>query len=90
MEYLGLGGNGDYAMETIAAPDNSQEQQTSLAELLVAGISETDYYVGYFGLGITDVPLKDVAKSSVAVLAEKTIIGSQSYGYTAGAYYGEF
>lgn len=90
MEYLGLGGNGDYAMETVAAPGNTQEQQTSLAEQLVAGINATDYYVGLFGLGVNDVPLGDAAvKGSVAVLAEKTTIGSQSYGYTAGAYYGK-
>ncbi|KAK7754083.1 hypothetical protein SLS62_003929 [Diatrype stigma] len=90
MDYLGLGGNGDYTMETVAAPDNTQGQQTSLAEQLVAGINNTDYYVGYFGLGVDKFEMNDaVAEGSVAVLAEKTMIGSQSYGYTAGAYYGK-
>lgn len=90
MEYLGLGGNGDYAMETVSVYDDKQKQQTSLTEQLVAGINDTDYYIGYFGLGVNDVRFKDVVSNGpIAVLAEKTVIGSQVYGYTAGAYYGK-
>lgn len=89
-EYLGLGSNGDYAMETVSAYDDIRKQETSLTEQLVAGINDTDYYIGYFGLGVNDSSFKDVVASGpIAVLAEKTVIGSQSYGYSAGAYYGK-
>lgn len=92
LEYLGLGGNGDYAMETVVVYDSVRRWQTSFQKQVVAGINETGYYTGFFGLGITPGRFDSVvAQSPIAALVEQSgIIPSHSYGYTAGAYYGRF
>ncbi|KAI1142412.1 acid protease [Hypoxylon sp. FL0543] len=90
LDYLGLGGNGDYGMETVVVYDSVRRWQTSFKKQLVAGINETGYYTGFFGLGITPGRFENVvAQSPIAALVEQDgIIPSHSYGYTAGAYYG--
>ncbi|KAL7627664.1 hypothetical protein AAE478_001857 [Parahypoxylon ruwenzoriense] len=90
LDYLGLGGNGDYAMETVVVYDSVRRWQTSFNKQVVAGINETDYYTGFFGLGITPGRFNNVvAQSPIAALVEQDgVIPSHSYGYTAGAYYG--
>ncbi|KAI0152472.1 acid protease [Hypoxylon sp. NC0597] len=90
LDYLGLGGNGDYGMETVVVYDSVRRWQTSFNKQLVAGINETGYYTGFFGLGITPGRFNNVvAQSPIAALVEQDgIIPSHSYGYTAGAYYG--
>ncbi|XXG98439.1 hypothetical protein Hte_004762 [Hypoxylon texense] len=89
LEYLGLGGNGDYGMETVVVYDSVRRWQTSFNKQIVAGINETGYYTGFFGLGITPGRFNDVvAQSPIAALVEQSgVIPSHSYGYTAGAYY---
>ena len=92
MSSFGLQGKGDYGMENISVSDTTKEQ-TSLGSQLVAAIAaETDFYTGYFGLGINTVNLKDVvAQSPIDVLAKDAdTVGSRGYGYTAGAYYGKY
>ncbi|KAI1770242.1 acid protease [Hypoxylon cercidicola] len=90
LEYLGIGGNGDYGMETVVVYDSVRRWQTSFNKQLVAGINETGYYTGFFGLGITPGRFDDaVVQSPIAALVEQSgVIPSHSYGYTAGAYYG--
>ncbi|KAI5868434.1 acid protease [Durotheca rogersii] len=90
LEYLGLGGNGDYGMETVVVYDSVRRWQTSFNKQLVASIIETGYYTGFFGLGITPGRFEDVvANSPIATLVQQDgTIPSHSYGYTAGAYYG--
>ncbi|KAI0171774.1 acid protease [Hypoxylon sp. FL1284] len=90
LEYLGIGGNGDYGMETVVVYDSVRRWQTSFDKQVVGGINETGYYTGLFGLGITPGRFNDVvAQSPVASLVEQSgVIPSHSYGYTAGAYYG--
>lgn len=91
MSSFGLQGKGDYAMENVSSSGNA-EKRTQLGKQLVAAINaETDFYTGYFGLGINSANFKDtVAQSPINVLARQAgTIGSRSYGYTAGAYYGE-
>ncbi len=91
LEYLGFTGNGDYAIDDVVAFDNTKDQDTPLTRQLVAGINDTDYYTGVFGLGLDDFRFNDVvAEGPIAVLASNGIVGSRSYGYTAGAYYGKF
>ena len=93
MSSFGLQGKGDYAMENISVHDSTKEQQTPLGKQLVAAIAaETDFYTGYFGLGINPVNFKDVAaQSPIDALAKRAgTIGSRGYGYTAGAYYGKY
>lgn len=88
--YLGQQGNGDYAMETVVAYDSVTRQQTSMHKQVVAAINDTDYYTGFFGLGITPGRFGGtVVQSPLAALVERDgVIPSHSYGYTAGAYYG--
>ncbi|KAI1852504.1 hypothetical protein JX266_002682 [Neoarthrinium moseri] len=90
LDYLGQGGNGDYAMETVVVYDSVSRWQTTLQKQVVAGINDTDYYTGFFGLGITPGRFGDtVAPSPISALVERDgTIPSHSYGYTAGAYYG--
>ncbi|KAI0014462.1 acid protease [Xylariaceae sp. FL0662B] len=90
MEYVGIEGNGDYAMETIAIYDSKQRSKTSFGQQVVAGINDTNPYTGFFGLGVTPGRFKDyVAQSPITSLVEQDgVIPSHSYGYTAGAYYG--
>ncbi|KAI2620112.1 acid protease [Hypoxylon sp. NC1633] len=90
LDYLGLGGNGDYAMETVLVYDSVRRRQTSFNKQVVAGFNETGYYTGFFGLGINAGRFNNVvAQSPIAALVEKYgTIPSHSYGYTAGAYYG--
>lgn len=91
LSYLGLGGNGDYAMETVVVYDSVRRWQTSFNKQIVAGINETSYFTGFFGLGITPGRFNNVVvQSPIASLVEQSgTIPSHSYGYTAGAYYGE-
>ncbi|KAI2637186.1 acid protease [Hypomontagnella submonticulosa] len=90
LSYLGLGGNGDYAMETVVVYDSVRRWQTSFNKQIVAGINETSYFTGFFGLGITPGRFNNVVvQSPIASLVEQSgTIPSHSYGYTAGAYYG--
>ncbi|OTB20038.1 hypothetical protein K445DRAFT_8043 [Daldinia sp. EC12] len=89
LDYLGIGGNGDYAMETVVVYDSVRRWQTSFNKQLVAGVNETGYFNGFFGLGITPGRFNNVVvQSPIAALVEQDgTIPSHSYGYTAGAYY---
>ncbi|KAK8051245.1 hypothetical protein PG993_002630 [Apiospora rasikravindrae] len=84
-----LAGNGDYAMETVVVYDSATQRQNPLRKQVVAGINDTQYFTGFFGLGITPGKFEDaVVLSPLANLVEQVgIVPSHSYGYTAGAYY---
>ncbi|KAI5917113.1 aspartic peptidase domain-containing protein [Camillea tinctor] len=88
--YLDNEGNGDYAMETVSVQGSAQQGQVSFGKQVVAGINDTSYYTGFFGLGITPGKFQNVVvQSPISTLVEHSgIIPSHSYGYTAGAYYG--
>ncbi|KAI0177804.1 aspartic peptidase domain-containing protein [Pestalotiopsis sp. NC0098] len=90
LDYLDQVANGDYATETIAVYNTVTHNNTSLDTQVVAAINDTDYYTGFFGLGITPGRFKTtVVQSPIAALVERdALIPSHSYGYTAGAYYG--
>ena len=87
-----LAGNGDYAMETVMVYDSVRKLQTPLQKQIVAGINDTQYFTGFLGLGITPGKFQDaVVLSPLANMVEQLgVVPSHSYGYTAGAYYGEF
>ncbi|KAI0206461.1 aspartic peptidase domain-containing protein [Astrocystis sublimbata] len=85
----GIQANGDYAMETVVVYDSVRRWQTSLNQLIVAGINDTSAYIGLLGVGITEGNFGGVVKKSpIASLVEQSgIIPSHSYGYTPGAHY---
>lgn len=79
-------------MEEVAVHHSSTGETIPFKQQLVAGINDTTFYTGFFGLGNT---LGDfdgvVARGPIAALSEDhQIIPSRSYGYTAGAYYGKY
>ncbi|KAH6659567.1 aspartic peptidase domain-containing protein [Truncatella angustata] len=90
LNYLDQVANGDYAVDAVTVYNGLSQNLTSLAKQVVAAINDTDYYTGFFGLGITPGRFKTtVVQSPIAAMVERdAIIPSHSYGYTAGAYYG--
>jgi hypothetical protein len=77
-------------METVVLYDSVTQMDTNLQKLVVAAINDTDYYTGFFGLGITPGSFgTTVVPSPLSTLVEQDgVAPSHSYGYTAGAYYG--
>lgn len=92
LDYLGKEANGDYAMETVVVYDSVTRNTLSLSKLVVAAINDTDYYTGFFGLGITPGRFgTSIVQSPITTMVEQAgVAPSHSYGYTAGAYYGMF
>jgi len=89
MNHTGYGGNGDYGLETVAFVNTLTSFTTSINDVLVAAINDTNYYQGYIGLGVTQGVFKsNLTNPFIPQLAQSYgIIPSHSYGYTAGAYY---
>lgn len=88
---LPYGGNGDYGLESLAFTDTLHGVSTAVKSALVAAINDTDYYLGYIGVGIDQGRFgKNVTNPLITQLAETYgVIPSHSYGYTAGANYGK-
>jgi len=89
MNYTGMGGNGDYGLETLAFVNRATRYTTAVDGVLVAAINDTDYYQGYIGLGVTQGRFgSNLTNPFISQLAETYgTIPSHGYGYTAGAYY---
>ncbi|KAL2153391.1 hypothetical protein VTH82DRAFT_4546 [Thermothelomyces myriococcoides] len=89
MNYTGMGGNGDYGLETLAFVNRVTRYTTAIDDVLVAAINDTDYYQGYVGLGVTQGRFgTNLTTPFISQLVETYgTIPSHGYGYTAGAYY---
>ncbi|SPQ20083.1 ea383435-6f86-4445-9434-7a96ae7c5498 [Thermothielavioides terrestris] len=89
MNYTGMGGNGDYGLDTFAFVNTVTRISTSIKGALVAAINDTDYYEGYVGVGVTQGRFgSNLTTPLISQLAETYgTIPSHGYGYTAGAYY---
>ena len=62
--------------------------QISVESQIVGIINDTNYWLGYLGLGIEPTNFTDAdTPTFLSSLANHSIIPSRSYGYTAGAYY---
>ncbi|KAL6719380.1 hypothetical protein ACLMJK_003619 [Lecanora helva] len=81
---LGFDGNGIYGLDSIAIDD-----QISVPSQTIGIVNSTEYFLGYFGLGIqhTRVTSKDQFSFIDSMVENKSFIPSHSYGYTAGAHY---
>jgi hypothetical protein len=77
-------------LDTLAAT-TLVDQKFSMADVLTAALNATEYYIGFFGLGITQGNFAGVVHESPLTQAVQAYgrIPSYSYGYTAGAYYSE-
>lgn len=89
MNYTGMGGNGDYGLETLAFVNRVTRYTTAVDGALVAAINDTDYYQGYIGVGVTQGRFgTNLTNPFISQLAQTYgTIPSHGYGYTAGAYY---
>ncbi|KAK0745075.1 aspartic peptidase domain-containing protein [Apiosordaria backusii] len=91
MNHTGMGGNGDYGLETLGFVNTLTSVSTLIENTLVAAINDTKYYNGFVGLGVTPGKFgSNVTTPFIPQLAQVYgTIPSHSYGYTAGAYYRE-
>lgn len=85
---LGFGGYGDYGMDTLTFGTTG----VSLSNSIVSSIATSEYWLGFFGLGIVPGNFSTfTAISAISGLVEtEGAIPSHSYGYTAGANYRKF
>lgn len=89
MNYTGMGGNGDYGLETLAFVNTVTRFSTAIDGALIAAFNDTNYYQGYVGVGVTQGRFgNNLTNPFISQLAETYgTIPSHGYGYTAGAYY---
>ncbi|KAM0514197.1 hypothetical protein ACHAPE_007034 [Trichoderma viride] len=89
LDYLGYGGNGQYGLDTVNAYSTITDIGFGMSNVLMSAINSTDYYIGLFGLGITQGSFGNEVAQSPLTQAVRTFgwIPSYSYGYTAGASY---
>ncbi|KAL2024021.1 hypothetical protein VTK56DRAFT_256 [Thermocarpiscus australiensis] len=89
MNYTGMGGNGDYGLDTLAFVNTVTRYTTAVDGALIAAINDTNYYQGYVGIGVTQGRFgSNLTNPFISQLAETYgTIPSHGYGYTAGAYY---
>ncbi|GAO18759.1 hypothetical protein UVI_02040810 [Ustilaginoidea virens] len=82
-------GSGQYGFDSIAASSRITNVRFSMSNVLLSAISSTDYFLGYFGVGLRSGNFGDVVASPPLRQAVASFgwIPSYSYGYTAGASY---
>lgn len=74
---------GSYGLDSVALSD-----QISVESQIVGIVNDTDYWLGYLGLGIKPTNFTDAdIPTFLSSLVNRSIIPSHSYGYTAGAYH---
>ncbi|KAH8172788.1 eukaryotic aspartyl protease domain-containing protein [Sarocladium implicatum] len=89
LNYPGYKANGEYGKDKVSTHSSITKNDLPLDNVLVSAINTTDYFNGYFGLGITEGNFSDKVEEPPLVQAVKSFgrIPSYTYGYTAGAYY---
>lgn len=88
---LGYSVNAQYGFDTVGLQvENSGGLNVNKS--IVAGVAETDFYIGVLGLGPKPSnfsTFSDPQRSFMKTLNATKRIPSLSYGYTAGAYYSQ-
>ena len=81
---LGFSGDGIYGFDNISLSD-----EISVPSQVVGVINTTDYWLGFFGLGVQPTNFTSADKPTFldSMVEIMSLIPSHSYGYTAGAYY---
>lgn len=87
-ERMGYTGNGMFGLDNVALGKSNDSGEIELPDQVVAAVADKDYFFGQFGLG--SLPsnfssFNDPIPNYLATLADKKIIPSLSYSYTAGA-----
>jgi hypothetical protein len=94
-ETLGINANGLFGYDTVGlngGNGSSTGSGISLAKQTVGGIATKDYFLGLLGLSIAPSSFSSAsnpAQTFLENLYNDDLIPSPSYGYTAGASYGE-
>jgi len=81
--------NGNYGLDTVVLKDSASGEVISIPNSIVAAVNTTQFYNGFFGLGITTSNFGNhqVFSPFSMMVADFGSIPSYTYGYTAGAYY---
>ena len=81
---LGFDGDAVYGLDDIAFND-----QISVPSQIVGVVNTTEYFLGFFGLGVQPTNFTSVNQPTFldSIVENKSLVPSHSYGYTAGAYY---
>ncbi|TWU78529.1 hypothetical protein ED733_001426 [Metarhizium rileyi] len=89
LQYLGRRGNGQYGFDTIAGLNPMTNGAYQMSNALVSAINSTDYFLGFFGVGMIPGNLGDIVATPPMTQAVASVgwVSSYSYGYTAGASY---
>ncbi|KAK0388579.1 hypothetical protein NLU13_4822 [Sarocladium strictum] len=89
LNYPGYEANGAYGTDKLNAHGSIYDGDFSMSGVLVSAINTTNYFNGYFGLGIATGNFNDEVADPPMVQAVKKFgrIPSYTYGYTAGASY---
>jgi hypothetical protein len=89
LDYPGYEANGEYGKDKINAHSSIDNGDFSMDGVLVSALNTTNYFNGYFGLGIATGHFDDKVADPAIVQAVKKFgrIPSYTYGFTAGAAY---
>lgn len=89
---LGTGGNGQYGFDTIAGLNPMTGVGYQMSNVLISAINSTDYFLGFFGVGMRSGNFGDIVATPPMRQAVASFgwVSSYSYGYTAGASYRSF
>lgn len=81
---LGFNGSGIYGFDNVSLSDS-----IAVPSQVVGVINTTDYWLGFFGLGVEPTNFTSVDKPTFldSMVETMSLIPSHSYGYTAGAFY---
>ncbi|PKS09049.1 hypothetical protein jhhlp_003662 [Lomentospora prolificans] len=87
--YRDVEANGNYGLDTLVIRDPQTKTLVALDRALIAAFNTTEFYNGFFGLGIVSGEFgHQVSEAPFSqMVAKYGWFPSYTYGYTAGAYY---
>ncbi|SPO06018.1 uncharacterized protein DNG_08707 [Cephalotrichum gorgonifer] len=87
--YTDVQANGNYGLDTLVIRDSRTNTLVALDSALIGAYNTTEYYNGFFGLGIVSGEFGEQISDSPfsQMVAKYGWFPSYTYGYTAGAYY---
>jgi hypothetical protein len=87
------GDTGLYGADTITIPSNVAGETAELESQVIAGVATANVWLGAMGLGARAANFSIREENSPSLIAEmkaQNLTSSLSFGYTAGAAYGEY
>jgi hypothetical protein len=93
--YLNRTGGGEFGTDVLSingGNGSSTGDGVSLAGEIIGAVASKDFLLGYFGLSLQPSAFTSAANAKLPTLQklfQNKLIPSVSFGYTAGAYYGD-